>query len=154
MERTLVLIKPDAFQRLLVGKIITRLEMKGLKLVAAKMVQISESQLNTHYSHLVEQDFFPEIKKFMSTGPVLASCWEGLDAVDTVRKLCGITKAREAEPGTIRGDFAMSVQCNLIHASENNSAATQELSNFFSEHEYFDYNYNNLSVLYSEHEQS
>jgi nucleoside-diphosphate kinase len=149
MEKTLVLIKPDAFQRSLVGKIITRLEIKGLKLIGAKMIIMSSDMLDKHYSHLIKLDFFSEIKNFMSSGPILATCWEGLEAAATVRKVCGITKAREADPGTIRGDFGMSIQCNLIHASEDLEASKRELSLFFSENEIFEYDLNNVSVIYS-----
>ena len=99
MERTLVLIKPDAIQRDLAGDIITRFERKGLKLVGIKMISLDDELLDVHYSHLSGRDFFAEIKTFMRSTPVIACCWEGVDCVDTVRLLCGITKAREAEPG-------------------------------------------------------
>ena len=94
MEQTLVLLKPDALQRDLVVEIISRLEHKGLMLVGLKMMHLSDSLLNEHYSHLVGRDFFPEVKSFMQLTPVVACCWQGTDAVDTVRLLCGITKAR------------------------------------------------------------
>ncbi len=139
MERTLVLIKPDAFQRDLVGDIITRLERKGLKLVGIKMMMLSDDLLETHYSHLLGRDFFPEIKTFMRRTPVIACCWEGTDCVNTVRLLCGITKAREAEPGTIRGDLAMSVQTNLVHASDSLDTAKIEIERFFKPEELFEY---------------
>lgn len=139
MERTLVLIKPDAFQRDLVGEIITRLERKGLKLVGIKMMMLSDDLLETHYSHLRGRDFFPEVKTFMRRTPVVACCWQGTDCVDTVRLLCGITKAREAEPGTIRGDLAMSVQANLVHASDSLDTANVEIERFFKPEELFEY---------------
>ena len=139
MERTLVLIKPDAMQRDLVGEIITRLERKGLKLIGMKMTALSDDLLDTHYSHLLGRDFFPEIKAFMSRTPVIACCWEGTDCVNTVRLLCGITKAREAEPGTIRGDLAMSVQANLVHASDSLDTAKVEVERFFQPEELFEY---------------
>ncbi|SRR6266700_4459960 len=139
MERTLVLLKPDAIQRDLVGEIISRLEHKGLKLVGLKMMRLSDDLLNTHYSHLVGRDFFPEVKSFMQLAPVVACCWEGTDSVDTVRLLCGITKAREATPGTIRGEFAMSVQANLIHCSDSLETAPVEVERFFKPEELFDY---------------
>lgn len=139
MERTLVLLKPDAVQRDLVGEILTRLERKGLKLVGLKMMRLSDSLLDEHYSHLVGRPFFPEVKAFMQLTPVVACCLEGTDAVDTVRQLCGITKAREAAPGTIRGEFAMSVQANLIHCSDSLETAKVEVPRFFQADELFDY---------------
>ncbi len=139
MERTLVLLKPDAVQRDLVGEIITRLERKGLKLVGLKMMRLFDALLNEHYSHLVGRDFFPEVKAFMQLTPVIACCWEGTDCVNTVRTLCGITKAREAAPGTIRGEFAMSVQANLIHCSDSLETARVEVERFFRPEELFDY---------------
>jgi nucleoside-diphosphate kinase len=139
MERTLVLLKPDAVQRDLVGEILTRLERKGLKLVGLKMMHLSDSLLDEHYSHLVGRPFFPEVKSFMQLTPVVACCLEGIDAVDTVRQLCGITKAREAAPGTIRGEFAMSVQANLIHCSDSLETAKVEVPRFFQPEELFDY---------------
>lgn len=139
MERTLVLIKPDAIQRDLAGEIIQIFERKGLKLVGMKMMQLSDELLDEHYSHLVGRDFFGEIKTFMRSTPVIACCWEGVDCVNTVRALCGITKAREAAPGTIRGDLAMSVQANLVHASDSLETASVEVSRFFAPGELFDY---------------
>jgi nucleoside-diphosphate kinase len=139
MERTLVLIKPDALQRDLVGEIIARLERKGLKLVGIKMMTLSDDLLETHYSHLLGRDFFPEVKTFMRRTPIIACCWEGIDCVNTVRLLCGITKAREAEPGTIRGDLAMSVQTNLVHASDSLDTAKVEIERFFKPEELFKY---------------
>lgn len=139
MERTLVLIKPDAIERDLVGEIIQRLERKGLKLVGMKMIALEDELLNVHYSHLAGRDFFGEIKTFMRSTPVVACCWEGVDCVDTVRLLCGITKAREAAPGTIRGDLALSVQANLVHASDSLETARAEIGRFFSPEELFEY---------------
>jgi nucleoside-diphosphate kinase len=139
MERTVVLIKPDAIQRDLAGELILRLERKGLKLVGIKMMALSEELLDEHYSHLAGRDFFGEIKTFMRSTPVIACCWEGVDCVNTVRALCGITKARDAAPGTIRGDLAMSVQANLVHASDSLETAGIEVERFFSPEELFDY---------------
>ena len=139
MERTLVLIKPDALQRDLAGEIIQIFEHKGLKLVGIKMMTLSDELLNEHYSHLVGRDFFGEIKTFMRSTPIIACCWEGVDAVNTVRLLCGITKAREAAPGTIRGEYAMSVQANLVHASDSLETAEVEVKRFFKTEELFDY---------------
>jgi len=154
MEKTLILIKPDAFQRSLVGTIISRLEQKGLKIIASKMMLLNDEILDIHYSHLKDLPFFPAIKDFMSSGPVMAMAWEGCDAVKTVRTICGVTKAREARPGTIRGDFGMSIQCNLIHTSEDIEAAEKELKTFFVETEYFSYDLNNFNVIYARDERN
>ena len=139
MERTLVLIKPDAMQRDLVGELIQRFERKGLKLVGIKMMALADELLDEHYSHLAGRDFFAEIKTFMRSTPVIACCWEGVDCVNTVRIMCGITKAREADPGTIRGDLAMSVQANLVHASDSLETAEVEIPRFFNVGELFEY---------------
>ena len=154
MERSLVLVKPDAFQRALVGRIISRLEEKGLQLIGAKMMTLSDAMLDQHYSHLRALPFFGELKDFMKSGPILALCWEGLDAVATIRALCGITKAREASPGTIRGDFGMSIQCNLVHASESIDAAGKELRMFFMDEELFCYEVVAARFVYSNREQT
>ncbi len=152
MEQTLVLLKPDALQRDLVGEVISRLERKGLTLVGLKMMRLSDALLNQHYSHLVGRDFFPEVKSFMQLTPVVACCWRGTDAVNTVRLLCGITKAREAAPGTIRGDLAMSVQANLIHCSDSLEAAHAEIERFFNPDELFSYEDVQEAFVYSSRE--
>jgi|SRR5689334_6000660 len=139
MERTLVLLKPDAVQRDLVGEILARLERKGLKIVGLKLMRLSDELLDEHYSHLLDKPFFPEVKSFMQRTPVVAVCLEGVDAVNTVRLLTGITKAREAAPGTIRGEFALSVQANLIHCSDSLETALVEVPRFFKSEELFAY---------------
>jgi nucleoside-diphosphate kinase len=152
LERTLVLIKPDAIQRGLIGRIISRFEEKGLKLVGIKFIKLSDELLNEHYSHLADKPFFSGTKRFMQTTPVIAMCWEGLDSVETVRRLCGITKSREAAPGTIRGDWAMSVQANLVHASDSLETAKREIARFFNDGELFNYELVLLGSIYSEDE--
>lgn len=139
MERTLVLLKPDAVQRDLVGEILARLERKGLKIVGLKMMHLSNAMLDEHYSHLVGRPFFPEVKSFMQRTPIVACCLEGTEAVSTVRQLCGVTKAREAAPGTIRGEFALSVQANLVHCSDSLETAEAEVARFFQSEELFAY---------------
>ena len=148
-ERTLILIKPDAIQRGLVGEIISRLEKKGLKLLGAKMMTLDEAILREHYAHIADKPFFPGISEFMRSTPVVAMCWEGLDVVETVRRITGITKAREAEVGSIRGDFAMSVGCNVIHASDGIEAAQAEVKRFFKPDELFEYNKSEYVHVYS-----
>ncbi len=105
MERTLVLLKPDAVQRGLLGDIISRFERKGLKITGMKMMNLTDRLLDEHYSHLNHLPFFGEIKGFMMLAPVVAICLEGVNSVETVRRLCGVTKSWEADPGTIRGDL-------------------------------------------------
>ena len=152
MERTLVLIKPDAIERGIVGEILTRIERKGLKLVGVQMMVLTEELIKEHYSHLIDKPFFPEIGSFMSSLPIIAVCVEGLDAIDTVRRVAGITLAREADPGTIRGDFAMSVQCNLIHASDSPENAKAEVERFFSENQIHPYDRLVDTVVYASKE--
>lgn len=152
MERTLILIKPDAIQRGLIGNIITRFEVKGLKLVGMKFLKLTDALLNEHYSHLADKPFFPGITRFMQLTPVIALCLEGLDCVEAVRSLCGITKSREAAPGTIRGDWAMSIQANLVHASDSIETAGKEVARFFAASELFEYQSAMTSTIYSEDE--
>ncbi|HEY7914079.1 MAG TPA: nucleoside-diphosphate kinase [Blastocatellia bacterium] len=152
MERTLVLIKPDAINRGLAGRILSRFEDKGLKIAGMKFMKLTDELLNEHYSHLADKPFFPGTKRFMTVTPVIAVCLEGLDAVETVRRLCGITKAREAAPGTIRGDWAMSVQANLVHASDSLDTAKKEVTRFFGDAELFDYDSSLTASIYSEDE--
>ena len=152
MERTLVLIKPDAIQRGLIGRIIARFEEKGLKLTGLKLMRLTDELLNEHYSHIADKPFFPGTRRFMQLTPVIALCVEGLDAVETVRRLCGITKAREAAPGTIRGDWAMSVQANLVHASDSLDTATKEVARFFNDAELFAFDSFLARAIYSEDE--
>jgi len=139
MERTIVLIKPDGLQRGLVGEIIHRFEIKGLKLTGIKMLTVDDDFLDEWYFHLKDKDFFGEIKNYIKWTPIVAMVWEGLDAISTVRKLVGITKSREAEAGSIRGDFGMSQQNNLMHASDSVESAERELKLVFKKEEIFDY---------------
>ena len=151
-ERTLVLIKPDAIQRGLIGKILERFERKGLKLVGCKMMSLDEALLREHYAHIAEKPFFKGLAKFMQSTPIIAMCWEGLEVVDAVRKLCGITKARSAEAGSIRGDFAMSVACNVVHASDSVENAANEVRRFFREEELYFYDKSEYMHVYADDE--
>jgi len=139
METTLVLIKPDAVERGLIGRIIARFEEKGLRITGMKMLKADKTLLAEHYAHLKEEPFFPKIVEFMMSAPIIALCIEGLEAVNVVRALCGVTKSREAAPGTIRGDLAMSIRSNLVHASDSLETAERELRRFFSDEEIFPY---------------
>lgn len=152
MERTVVLVKPDGVQRGLIGEIIHRFERKGLHLVGLKMVNLSDELLDEWYVHHKDKPFFPGLKSYMQSYPVVAMCWQGVESVAVVRKMIGITKAREAEVGTIRGDFAMSQQLNLIHASENQEAAEKELGLIFDGSELFDWEKKDLQNVYASDE--
>lgn len=139
MERSVVLVKPDGVQRGLIGEIIHRFERKGLRLCALKMIALDDSILDEWYSHHKDKPFFGSLKSYMKSYPVVAMLWEGVDAVATVRKMVGVTLARQAETGTIRGDFAMSQQYNLIHASENTEIAKKEEDLMFEKSEIFEW---------------
>lgn len=152
-ERTLVLIKPDAIQRGLIGDIVGRFEKKGLKIVGMKMMTLDDAILREHYSHIADKPFFGGINTFMKSSPVIALCIEGLEVVNAVRLITGITKSREAEAGSIRGDYAMSIQCNVIHSSEDLAAAEQEVPRFFNEEEIMTYSKGEYLHVYAEDEQ-
>jgi nucleoside-diphosphate kinase len=152
LTRTAVLVKPDGLQRGLIGEIIARFERKGLKLVGLKMVRMSEEMLDQWYMEHRDKGFFKNLKSFMSSMPIVAMVWEGIDAVPVVRKLVGTTLGREAEGGSIRGDFGMSQQMNLIHASSNNSDAEREIGIVFNADELFAYHSVVEAVVYAEGE--
>lgn len=152
MEKTLVLVKPDGIQRGLVGEIVKRFEGKGLKLVGIKMMSLDEAVLREHYAHIADKPFYPGVEKFMRSTPVIAMCWEGVEVVESVRLLAGITKARAAAPGTIRGDLAMSVACNVIHASDSIANAEKEVKRFFKPDEIFEYDKTEYMHVYMEDE--
>jgi nucleoside-diphosphate kinase len=139
VERTLILIKPDAVARGLAGTILQRFEGKGLKIAGLKMLTLNDELLASHYSHLVDKPFYPGIAAFMQSSPVIALCLEGKEAVEVCRSLCGVTNARRAAPGTIRGDLSISMQCNLVHASDSAESAASEISRFFRPEELFAY---------------
>ncbi|HIG10931.1 MAG TPA: nucleoside-diphosphate kinase [Planctomycetes bacterium] len=133
MERTLVLLKPDAVQRHLIGPILTRFEQKGLKLVGLKLRCFPLETIQQHYSDHASKPFYRNLVGFMTSGPVVAMAFDGRDAIPVVRALVGATNAREAAPGTIRGDFGMSFSNNMVHASDSPGAAAKELELFFGE---------------------
>ena len=151
-EKTLIIIKPDALNRALVGDIINRFERKGLKLVGLKMTQLDDKILVEHYSHLADKPFFPRIANFMKKWPVIVMVLEGLEAVDSVRLITGETLGRKADAGTIRGDFSMSIQANIVHASDSTESATKEIKRFFKTEELFNWERLDLEVLYAEDE--
>jgi nucleoside-diphosphate kinase len=139
LQKTLVLIKPDALQRDLLGEVLQRFERKGMKIVALKFIHLTDDLLTEHYGHLSEKAFFGDLKKFMMQTPVVALVLEGLDAIESVRKLVGATNPWEADAGTIRADLSMNVPSNLVHASDSPEAAAEEVKRFFTEDELFQY---------------
>lgn len=152
MERTLVILKPCTLQRGLCGEIISRFEKKGLRLTALKMYRFTKEKCAEHYAHLVGKPFYPIIEASMMAAPVVLCCWEGVDAVRVVREMTGATNGRNALPGTVRGDYCMSHQENVIHASDSPEAAAAELDRFFSEEDFFDYGSPLLNYLYASDE--
>lgn len=131
MERTYIMLKPDALKRGVAGEIISRIERKGYKIVEAKTMQLGEDILKEHYAHIADKPFFPELVEYMTSGPVLAMIVEGPDVVQGMRILLGATKWEEAAPGTIRGDYAFCTTENLIHGSDSVENAVIEIKRFF-----------------------
>ena len=139
MERSLVLIKPDAIQRGLVGTIISRLEKVGLKLVAMKMLHLDKALAQRHYAIHKDKPFFDSLVNYITSAPILAIIFEGKKAVEVIRKTMGATDPAKAEAGTIRGDFGLDIEHNTIHGSDSMETATEEIKLFFGEDEIFSY---------------
>ncbi|MFP7493787.1 nucleoside-diphosphate kinase [Terribacillus saccharophilus] len=139
MEKTFLMVKPDGVQRGLVGEIVTRFEKKGLKLVAGKMMVVSEEQAKTHYIEHESKPFFDSLISYITSGPVFAMVWEGKDSVSLTRSMIGATKPTEAAPGTIRGDYAVEMSRNLIHGSDSPESAEREIANMFEAKELVQY---------------
>jgi nucleoside-diphosphate kinase len=154
MERTLIIAKPDAVQRGLIGEIISRLERKGLKLIGMKMASLDEAVLSTHYAEHVEKDFYKGLEQFMKSSPVVLMAWEGYQCVESVRNLVGATNPREASPGSIRGDLAIGTGRNLIHASDSKQSGQTEVISFFDAEELFDYDKAEYVHIYEDHERA
>ena len=152
MEKTLVILKPCCLQRGIIGEVVHRFEKKGLQLCGIKMMQLSDEILKEHYAHLAHKPFFKRIKDSMMISPVIVCCWKGLDAVQVVRAMAGPTNGRQAPPGTIRGDFSMSVQENIVHTSDSVETAAIELARFFNDDEIFEFNQHQLDFLYANDE--
>ena len=139
IQRTLVLLKPDAVQRLLIGEITSRIERRGLKLIGMKLVFIDSSLAHKHYAAHVGKPFFDGLVDFITSGPVVAMVWAGENVVELVRATMGATDPVESDPGTVRGDFAISIGQNLIHGSDSNETAEREIALFFSKDELVEY---------------
>lgn len=138
MEKTLVLLKPSCVQRGLIGEVIKRIENRGIIICGLKMMQLDEKILREHYAHLVDKPFFPSLAASMMASPVIAMVLKGVEIVEVFRKMTGVTNGRKAEPGTLRGDFCMSGQANIIHASDSVENAKIEIDRFFRPEEVFD----------------
>jgi nucleoside-diphosphate kinase len=139
MQRTLILLKPDCVQRRLIGRVISRLEEKGLTIVAMKMIRVTPELSQKHYAEHVHKPFYPSLEAFITSAPVVALAVEGLEAVQVVRDMLGATSGLKAAAGTIRGDYSGSRQMNLVHASDSEASAKRELDLYFERREFCDY---------------
>ncbi|MCX8035810.1 MAG: nucleoside-diphosphate kinase [Candidatus Sumerlaeia bacterium] len=137
IEQTLVLIKPDGVRRGLIGEVIRRIEAKGLRIVAMKMLQFDETLTRRHYGQYAKEDFYPALSRFIQSGPSVAMVVEGLEAIGIVRLMMGPTRALDAAPGTIRGDLALGTRENIVHGSDSPAAARREIACFFRKKEIF-----------------
>jgi len=138
-EKTLLIIKPDAVQRGLIGEVISRIEKKGLQIIALRMMQLTGEQIDKLYDIHTKKEFYPILKSFILSSPLVAIAIRGNDCVKIVRKLAGATNSPEAEPGTIRGDFGINLTKNIVHSSDKPERAIYELSVLFSSKEYISY---------------
>lgn len=139
MQRTLVLFKPDCVQRRLIGTLFSRFEQKGLRLVALKFLRASTQLAEAHYAVHRAKTFFPSLVQFLTSGPTVAMVWEGPGVIDFVRRLIGATDGMKADMGTIRSDFALSIQNNLVHASDSPESAAAEIALWFTPDELVDW---------------
>ena len=139
MTRCYTMLKPGVVNRRLVGEVISRLEKKGLKLIGLKMMNITPEMAKEHYAEHAEKPFFTDLVNYITSGPVVAMVWAGDDCVTLVRKLVGATKPAEAAPGTIRGDFCIHINMNVIHASDSDASAEREIKIFFKDEEIIDW---------------
>ena len=139
MERTFVAIKPDGVQRGVIGEVISRLEHRGLKLVAIQMMHVDEELAGRHYGEHVDRPFFPGLVSFITSGPIVAMIWEATNAVALARQTMGATNPADAAPGTIRGDFGIDIGRNIVHGSDSPESATREIGLFFGAHAGLDY---------------
>ncbi|GGJ85650.1 nucleoside diphosphate kinase [Lentibacillus kapialis] len=148
MEQTFLMVKPDGIQRNLTGEIINRFERKGFKLAGAKLMQITDELAKTHYGEHKDKPFFGELVEFITSGPVLAMVFEGENVILTARDMMGKTNPLEAAPGTIRGDYGMTVEKNIIHGSDSPESAEKEISLFFNSSEILDYSKQDREWIY------
>jgi nucleoside-diphosphate kinase len=148
MERSFVMLKPDAVLRRLMGTVLTRFEERGLKVVAAKMMAISEELAKEHYGEHKEKPFFNDLVSYITSAPVLAMVIEGDDCISLIRKMVGATNPKEADLGTIRGDYALETGRNIIHASDSPASAKREIELFFEDSEINEYALPDESLIY------
>lgn len=150
MERTLIILKPSAVGRGLIGEVVNRFERRGLFFAGLKMINFTDDLLKEHYAHLKDKPFFPAIKKAMQITPVIVGCIEGTDSVAVVRNMCGVTNCSEALPGTIRADYGIGIDHNIIHTSDSKENAAIEIDRFFKPGELFDYKPGSAHLIYAE----
>lgn len=139
VEKTLILLKPDAVQRAIAGEIVSRFEKKGLKIVGMRLINMTKELAHTHYAEHKEKPFFKSLVEFITAGPTLSMVIEGDNAIVVVRKLVGATNPQNADPGTIRHDYGMVTGRNLIHASDSPASAAREISLFFKKEDIIEY---------------
>ncbi|HOL69746.1 MAG TPA: nucleoside-diphosphate kinase [Methanothermobacter sp.] len=148
MEKTFIMLKPDAIKRRQIGKIITRFEEKGLKIVAAKMLHITRELATKHYQEHKNKPFFNNLIDYITSSPVLALVIEGENSIKITRKMVGATNPQEADPGTIRGDLALHTGRNIIHASDSPKSAEREIKLFFTKDEIHEYTMPDENIIY------
>ena len=149
-QRTFTMLKPDAVKRRLTGEILTRFEKRGLKVIAAKTLMISEDLAKTHYGEHSDKPFFNDLISYITSGPVFAMVLEGDDVISLVRKMVGATNPKEADIGTIRGDYGIDTGRNIVHASDSEESAQWEINLFFDETEFCDYELPDEDIIYEE----
>lgn len=137
MERTLILLKPDAVTKKFCGKVITRFEDAGLRIAGCKMMKLSSEILKEHYAHIADKPFYPEVETFMQSAPVIAMVLEGDGVIAKMRDMLGVTDSRKAEPGTLRAEFGVDMMINVAHASDGPETAEKEVKRFFRDDEIF-----------------
>ncbi len=148
MDKTFLMVKPDGVERQLIGEIVSRFEKKGLQLVGAKLMSIPKEVAETHYGEHKEKPFFGELVSFITSGPVFAMVWQGEQVVEVTRQIIGKTNPKEALPGTIRGDFGLTVGKNIIHGSDSPESAEREINLFFKQEELTNWNQTISSWIY------
>jgi nucleoside-diphosphate kinase len=148
MEKTFLMVKPDGVQRNLVGEVVNRFERKGFKLVGAKLMQITDELASEHYGEHKERPFFGELVDFITSGPVFAMVWEGENVIKTAREMMGKTNPADAAPGTIRGDYGVTVGKNVIHGSDSPESAEREINLFFDQKELVSYEKQDSAWIY------
>lgn len=148
MEKTFIMVKPDGVQRGLIGEVVSRFEKKGFTLAGAKLMQISTELAENHYGEHKERPFFGELVEFITSGPVFAMVWEGEGIISTSRNMIGATNPAEATPGSIRGDYAVTVGKNMIHGSDSLESAEREIGLFFKENEIISYTKQDVNWIY------